>query len=161
VKPKNVPAGSTRARWEKELRASIAQIDEKGLRFLLRQAQALIHNARVEQMQTSSEEAADEPSRPAGESARETVSIEKAAGGGPIFLTIGRARKVMAPEEMKRLVRVCYAAETRSEALRQLFTVLVRERRDILTDAMIGGPDNPLILALFNAVRETYRLEDR
>ena len=51
---------------------------------------------------------------------------------------------------MRRLVRICYAAETRSEALRQLFTVLVKERKDILTDAMIGNPDNPLMGAAFH-----------
>jgi len=91
----------------------------------------------------------------------ETVSIEPGEGGKAIFLTIGRVRKVLAPEEMKRLVRICYSAESKSEALRQLFTVLVRERKDILTDAVIGSPDNPLITGLFNAVREAYRLEER
>jgi mannitol/fructose-specific phosphotransferase system IIA component (Ntr-type) len=61
---------------------------------------------------------------------------------------------------MQQLVRICYAAETKSEALRQLFTVLARERKDILADAMIGNPDNPLLVALFTTVRNTYRLKD-
>ena len=62
---------------------------------------------------------------------------------------------------MKRLVRICYGAETRSEALHQLFTVLVKERRDILSDAMIGSPDNELLRGLFTAIREKYQLPDR
>jgi hypothetical protein len=148
-----------RSQLEKELRASIAQVDEKGLLFLLRQAQVLIHNARVQSMEASREE--PEPVGPAAAPLPEAVSIQKAEGGKTIFLTIGGARKVLAPEEMKRLVRICYSAETRSEALRQLFTVLARERKDILADAMIGSPDNPLVAALFTAVRATYRLEDR
>ena len=64
-------------------------------------------------------------------------------------------------EEMRRIVRICYAAETKSEALRQLFTVLAKERKDILADAFIGNPDNPLLEALFNTVRATYRLKER
>jgi hypothetical protein len=154
-------AGPERAKLEKELRAAIAEVDEKGLLFLLRQAQVLIHNARVERLGDGSpqETGSAAPSAPA--SRPETVSIEDAEGGKTIFLTIGRARKVLAPDEMKRLVRICYAAETRSEALQQLFTVLVKERRDILTDAMIGSPDSPLLRALFMAVREKYQLPDR
>ncbi len=88
------------------------------------------------------------------------VSIEESDDGKSIFLTLGKARKVLAPAEMRQIVRICYAAETKSEALRQLFTVLARERKDILADAMIGNPDNPLLVALFTTVRNTYRLKD-
>jgi hypothetical protein len=155
------PSTPRRTQLEKELRSAIAQVDEKGLLFLLRQAQVLIHNARLESMQSSETEPGLTGPLPIVDSRPDTVTIEKAEGGKAIFLTLGRVRKVMAPEEMKRLVRICYGAETRSEAVRQLFTVLVRERKDILTDAKIGSPDSPLIIALFNAVRETYRLDDR
>jgi hypothetical protein len=144
-----------RAKVEKELHAAIEEIDEKGLLFLLRQAQVLIHNARVESMAGTS------GGEDAAASVPQTVTIEDAREGKTIFLTIGRTRKVLTPEEMKRLVRICYAAETKSEALRQLFTVLVKERKDILTDAMIGSPDSPLLAELFSAVRATYTLEDR
>jgi len=151
---------------EKELRASISQIDEKGLLFLLRQAQVLIHNARVEGMQASSAEQHPEEQQltapiPIPQGRPDAVSIERGEGGKGIFLSLGGVRKIMSAEEMKRLVRICYAAPTRSEAVRQLFTVLVRERKDILTDAKIGSPDNPLIIGLFHAVRDTYRLDDR
>jgi hypothetical protein len=58
-------------------------------------------------------------------------------------------------------VRICYAAETKTDALRQLYTVLARERSDILKDAGIGNPANPLVEGLFHALRRKYRLEDR
>ncbi len=151
-----------RTQLEKELRAAIGQVDEKGLVFLLRQAQVLIHNARVESLQqSSSPESENTGPLPVAAGRPDTVSIERPEGGKAIFLTLGRVRKVMSPQEMKRLVRICYGAPTRSEAVRHLFTVLLRERKDILTDAVIGGPDSPLIIGLFNAVRDTYQLEDR
>ena len=148
-----------RAKLERELRAAIGEIDEKGLLFLLRQAQVLIHNARVQSMQEESPDSAGTGPIAVKQGRSETVSIEPGKGG--IFLTLGNVRKVLAPDEMKRLVRICYGAETKSEALHQLFTVLVRERRDILADAKIGSPDNALLRGLFDAVRETYQLEDR
>jgi hypothetical protein len=154
------PASDQRAKLERELRAAITEIDEKGLLFLLRQAQVLIHNARVESMQQEPEE----PSKgtgplPVPRGHPDAVSIEPGKGG--IFVTLGRVRKVFSAEEMKRLVRICWGADTKSEALRQLFTVLVKERKDVLADAFIGSPDNDLLRRFFDAIREAYHIEDR
>jgi len=156
-------AADQRGRLERELRAAIGEIDEKGLLFLLRQAQVLVHNARVESMQREQGQEGGSPGGeappPASKSRVETVAIE--AGKGGIFVTLGQVRKVFSAEEMKRLVRICYGADTKSEALHQLFTVLVKERRDVLSDAFIGSPDNPLLRRLFDVIRETYHLDDR
>lgn len=141
---------------------ALSEIDEQGLLFLLRQAQVLIHNARVDKLNQQTEKKGDRarPEAPR-EPPRAVVTIEEAKGGKAIFLTLGKARKVLTPDEMRRLVRICYGAETKSEALRQLFTVLARERKDILADALIGNPDNPLLVGLFEVVRDTYRAEKR
>jgi hypothetical protein len=166
-KKKTTETKPARTRMVKELREAIEEIDEEGLLFLLRQAQVLIHNARVEELNKKStqrargkapsdEKPVDEPA-----SASAPVSIEEAKGGKSVFLTIGGARKIMTLEEMKRLVRICYAAETKSDALRQLYTVLARERNDILFDARIGNAGSPLLEALFRKVRATYALKDR
>jgi lipoprotein-anchoring transpeptidase ErfK/SrfK len=138
------------------------EVDEEGLLFLLRQAQVLIYNARVDRINQQADKlkSGKAPARNAREEGL-PVSIEESDGGKTIFLTLGKARKVLSPEEMRRIVRICYAAETKSEALRQLFTVLAKERKDILADAMIGNPDNPLLVALFSAVRSTYTLKDK
>jgi hypothetical protein len=156
VKGKKTDA--TRRKLEKELRDAVGEIDNEGLLFLLRQAQVLIYNTRVDALNTQAAKLGELRQPTAGE----PVSIEESDGGKTIFLTVGRAmRKVLTPEEMRRIVRICYSTETKSEALRQLFTVLAKERKDILADAMIGNPDNPLLEALFTTVRETYRLKDR
>ena len=155
MKAKKIDTG--RAKLEKELRDAMKEVDEEGLLFLLRQAQVLIYNVRVDRINEAGKQiTGDKPRQRAA-----PVSIEETEGGKQIFLTIGRTRKILTPEEMKRIVRICYSAETKSEALRQLFTVLAKERRDILADATIGNPDNPLLEALFATVRATYTLEDR
>ncbi|HSV94101.1 MAG TPA: hypothetical protein VLH81_13550, partial [Desulfobacterales bacterium] len=78
-----------------------------------------------------------------------------------IFLTLGGTRKVMNLAEMKQLVRICYAAESKTDALRQLYTALARERSDIIKDAGIVNAASPLMDGLFHALRGKYRLEDR
>jgi len=166
-KKKIAAAEPARTRMVKELREAIEEIDEEGLLFLLRQAQVLIHNARVEQLNKRPEQKAHgkapaaQKLADASATASAPVSIEEAKEGKSIFLTIGGTRKIMTLEEMKRLVRICYGAETKSDALRQLYTVLARERNDILFDARIGNAGSPLLEALFAEVRATYGLKDR
>jgi hypothetical protein len=168
-KPASKPRGSARIsarreRLEEELQEAIRQIDEQGLAFLLNQAHVLIHNAQVEKINRelavldSKNQAAR---RAMGAAAAPLVRIEESDNGKTFFLGLGGTRKVMALEELKRLVRICYGAENKSAALKQLYTVLARDRGDILVDAKIGGPGSPLIEALFNILREKYHLEDR
>jgi hypothetical protein len=158
-----------RTRLEKELIESIKQIDEEGLIFLIQQAQILIHNAGVdrlnreivelEQKKQKSGKGRAEPlkARAGGQTA--AVSIEESENA--FFLSLGGTRKVMNLEEMRRLVRICYAAETKTDALKQLYTVFARERGDILADAKISGPASPIVEGLFYAIRNTYKLKDR
>ena len=161
MKPKKVNAD--RVKLEKELREAVKDLDEKGLLFLLRQAHVLISNSRIDKIneheQGPGHDGADD--RLSSSPPKDPVSIEDPKNGKAIFLNLGPARKVLTPEEMKRLVRICYGAESKGEALRRLFTVLVRERKDILADARIGNPDNPLLDELFTVVRASYRLDYR
>jgi hypothetical protein len=153
---------SQTARLRSELSQAISQLDKEGLLFLLRQANVLIHNARVDELNRELVElrASGATSRPA-ERSPGGVKIEESGDGKTLFITLGKERKVMSLPEMKQLVRICYGAESKSDALRQLYTVLVRERRDILVDAGIGGPGHPLLEGLFRAVRAKYELEER
>jgi len=156
-----------RTMLEEELQEAIGQIDEDGLAFLLNQAHVLIHNAQVQRINTELAEL-DRKNRAARKSLGRAaplgavpVGIEESEDRKAFFLSLGGTRKVMAMDEIKRLVRICYGAESKSAALRQLYTVLSRDRGDILVDAKIGGPSSPLIEGLFYALREKYRLEDR
>ncbi len=157
-------AGARRERLEEELQEAIRQVDEQGLAFLLNQAHVLIHNAQVQKinLELVDLERKNQAARRAMDvAAAPPVRLEESDNGKTFFLGLGGTRKVLALEELKRLVRICYGAESKSAALKQLYTVLARDRGDILVDAKIGGPGSPLIEALFNTLREKYRLEDR
>jgi len=169
--PKKPPKKTEkRLMLEEELQEAIGQIDEDGLAFLLNQAHVLIHNAQVQRINTELAEL-DRKNKTARKALGRTaagaasgpvrVGIEESKDRKAFFLSLGDTRKAMALDEIKRLVRICYGAESKSAALRQLYTVLSRDRSDVLVDAKIGGPSSPLIEGLFYALREKYRLEDR
>jgi hypothetical protein len=172
VKVAKKKADSQRTRLEKELTAAIKQIDEEGLIFLIQQAQVLLHNVQVDKInreiveleqkklsggkgKTETKQKGKAPAVPAA------VTIDESDNGKAFFLTLGGTRKVMNLEEMRRLVRICYSAETKSDAIKQLYTVFARERGDVLADAKISGPGSPILEGLFQAIRSTYQLKDR
>jgi hypothetical protein len=162
-------ADTQRARLEKELTEAIKQIDEEGLIFLIQQAQVLVHNVQVDKInqeiiELEQKKLESGKGKPAPRKAPPTVAavtIDESDNGKAFFLTLGGTRKVMNLEEMRRLVRICYSAETKSDALKQLYTVFTRERGDVLTDAKISGPGSPILEGLFQAIRSTYQLKDR
>jgi hypothetical protein len=159
-------ASAQRKRLQGRLTEAIAQIDEEGLLFLLQQAQVLIHNAQVEKINREIEELQERNTTAVrGEQGKRkaaaAVRIDEAANRKSFFLELNRTRKTLSLPEMQRLVKICYAAESKSAALRQLYTFFARERGDILADARIDGPASPVLDELFYAVREKYRLEER
>ncbi len=160
-------ASPQRIRLKSMLTEAIEQIDEEGLLFLLRQANVLIHNQKVDEVNRELAEMSEKPGRAAaaggaaGRRAAAMVSVEDSGDRSAIFLAIGNVRKVLNLEELKRLVRICYAAESKTDALQQLFRVLAQERSDILKDAGIRNAANPLVEGLFYALRRKYHLEDR
>jgi hypothetical protein len=149
------------------LSEAIEQVDEEGLLFLMRQANVLIRNQKVDEVNRELAELSKKPARTAsggsadGRRTAAVVAVDDSGSRSATFLTLGNVRKVLSPEELKRLVRICYSAESKTDALQQLYTVLVRERSDILKDAGIRSAANPLVEGLFYALKRKYQLKDR
>jgi hypothetical protein len=152
------PPDTRRGRLQKLLYESVAQMDEEGLVFLLRQAHILSSNANAARINHEIEAyklargPAPEPVEPAG-----SATIEMSPDGKSYFLAIGGARKALAREEMGALVRVCLGAADRDAGVRNLFRALGRERGDILVDAKIAGPNSPHLAALYDTVLDMAR----
>lgn len=154
------PARDTRkARLQRLLFDSIAQMDEEGLVFLLRQAHILSSNANTERINREIE-AFERERGPVPEPEKDvggTAAIEMSPDGKSYFLTIGTARKALTREELGSIVRVCLGAVDRDVGMRNLFRAMGRDRGDILVDAKISGPTNPHLGALYDKVLEMKR----
>ena len=154
------PARDTRkARLQRLLFDSIAQMDEEGLVFLLRQAHILSSNANTERINREIE-AFERDRGPVPEPEKDvggTAAIEMSPDGKSYFLTIGTARKALTREEVGSIVRVCLGAVDRDVGMRNLFRAMGRDRGDILVDAKISGPTNPHLGALYDKVLEMSR----
>jgi hypothetical protein len=148
-----------KGRLQRLLFDSIAQMDEEGLVFLLRQAHILSSNANTERINREIE-AFERDRGPVPEPEKDvggTAAIEMSPDGKSYFLTIGTARKALTREEVGSIVRVCLGAVDRDVGMRNLFRAMGRDRGDILVDAKISGPTNPHLGALYDKVLEMAR----
>jgi hypothetical protein len=154
------PARDTRkSRLQQLLFDSIAQMDEDGLVFLLRQAHILSSNANTERINREIE-AFERDRGPVPEPEKDvggTAMIELAPDGKSYFLTIGTARKALTRAELGGIVSVCLGAVDRDVGMRNLFRAMGRDRGDILVDAKISGPTNPHLGALYDRVLDMAR----
>ena len=156
AKAKRASALTRRDKLLEELQAAARDIDEEGLVFLIDQANILLHNARVRELEEK--RAAEPPSDTprAGTAARVRAvhaGLDQAADGKAFFLVLGDQRKSLSRAELNAILGICHTAPDTAEAARRLYAHLGRERRDILADAGITGASSALLAALVEHIR--------
>jgi hypothetical protein len=148
----------TRAdRLRSEISAAIVDIDEEGLVFLLEQANVLLHNARVEELEQKRAERGDDEVASAARPTAPVAAFEESSDGKVFFLVVGKERKALSRAEAQQVVKICHDAPGAREAAARLYAVFSRERRDILSDGGIGSASSPMLVALAEAVRARLR----
>ena len=161
--PKKKPSkqATPRERLEQELIGMIEQIDEEGLVFLARQAHVLIHNRQVDNINRAVDELQQDRTEATERKvpAAAAVRIED-AGGKAFIMVIEGARKMLSLEEMRSLVKICYAAEDASDGAGRLFNWLSKDRKDVLIDAAIGRRAHPALEALYKYIKSQYKPKD-
>ena len=173
-----LPKGSTekkaakpstaREKLEKELVSLLPEIDAEGLLFLVRQANVLLHNKRVEELNAEIEkEQKDKKPKRAGTTARVgenvteiTVEIQQSPDGKTYYMLVDGQRHFFTAEEMASIVKLSFKPERKSDALRFLYQFLDAERKEVLLDHGISTGKHPFFEALFYEVRAKFSLNE-
>ncbi len=125
----------------KELRSLIRQIDEEGLRFLIKQATTLIYNQKVEELNRSRVEA-----EPSGQRARKKsrageeephVFFDQGKAGGTYFLDVEGKRAILDHDELMSMVKIAQSGAGEKTVRERLFRWLESHRDDILLDCAL------------------------
>jgi hypothetical protein len=146
--------------------ALIQEIDAEGLLFLVRQANVLLHNKRVDELNAEMEKTQESKKaahKKAGTTARVgqnvqeiTVEIQESPDGKTYYMIVDAQRHFLTAEEMKSVVKLCFAPEKKSDAVRFLYQYMYNERREILMDHNIEAQKHPFFEALFYEVRANF-----
>lgn len=161
---------TARERMEDELVRMIPEIDTDGLLFLVRQANVLLHNKRVDELNAEMEKrAADQKQKhkKAGTTARVgqtveeiTVEIQRSPDGKTYYMIIDEQKHFFTAEEMAAIVKLCFQPKRKSDALRFLYQYMYNERGEVLMDHHISAEKHPFFEALFYEVRAKFTLDD-
>jgi len=164
----------------KELVGLAESIDSEGLRFLINQAQILLHNRQVKKINkelqklsaidqkiNKSSRAGDagkaagkEAGKAAGKTAGIPVSVDIEESGSNFILIMKSSRKFLSLKEMRSLVRVCQAAESSSAAGPRLYRWFSRNRTDVLSDGQISGPADPQFRGIYELITDRYTTKE-
>lgn len=161
---------SARDRLADELVRMIPEIDAEGLLFLIRQANVLLHNKRVDELNAEMAKlnaGKKEEQKRAGTTARVgqnvveiTVEIQQSPDAKTYYLIVNGQKHFLTAEEMKAVVKFCFKPERKSDALHVLHQYLDNERKEILMDHGISSGKHPFFEALFYEVRRKFSLKE-
>lgn len=163
-------ASSAREKLAAELVGMIPEIDAEGLLFLVRQANVLLHNKRVDELNAEMEmlnagrrEARKRAGTTArvGENVKEvTVEVQQSSDAKTYYLIVDGQKHFFTSEEMGAVVKLCFKPERKSDALRLLHQYLDNERREVLMEHGISAGNHPFFEALFYEVRAKFSLNE-
>jgi hypothetical protein len=149
----------------KELRKLIKDIPEEGLIFLIEQANKLVYNRRVEELNAMQAKI----NKKSGKKSKETkpqpvktggVSVERGSFNRGFILILGNTRKIITEDEMVKLVRICHIAENAEDGSARLYNRLKHERDDILLDAGINSKNDKFLAEIYKYLKANFSMED-
>ncbi len=149
----------------KELRKLIKDVPEEGLIFLIEQANKLVYNKRVEDINAIqaklNKKSAKKPKATKKQAVQRcTISIERGAFNRSFILIMGNTRKTVTEDEMVKLVRICHTAKNKEDGSLRLYNRLKHERDDILLDAGIGSKDDKCLTEIYKYLKANFSMTD-
>ena len=157
---KKAPASdSNRKRLIDDLAGKLEKIDAEGLQFLNKQADVLIYNAKVDELNRKIRQTV-RPKAFAAPQSEGDVMIERTkddffyveANGQRVFFNI---------EEMRALTRIAHGADDEATGARRLHRWFERERKDFLTDVGITSSTSEYLTRLHSVIVSTYKVKGK
>ena len=147
----------------KELRKLIKDIPEEGLIFLIEQANKLVYNKRVEDINAIQAKLNNKTTKKPKATKKQavkkcTISVERGAFNRSFILIIGTIRKTITEDEMVKLVRICHTAKNNKDGSLRLYNRLKHERDDILMDAGISSKEDTCLTEVYKYLKANFSM---
>ncbi len=88
-----------------------------------------------------------------------TIDVKEADDGSSFIIIINNARNFFALDEMRKLVAICHAAESETDAARRLYNWFTQYRKDVLVDTDIGGAGDQALFTMYRFIKGKYALK--
>ncbi len=149
----------------KELRSLIKNIPEEGLLFLIKQANTILYNMRVDELNKTNEKLNKSKNTSKTKKGKQTekadflqpVSIERSSFGRSFILVINGSRKIMSEAEITKIVRIAYKAADREDGASRLYNWFKRNRDDVILDADLTAK-HPVLQEVYVHLKKNFSL---
>jgi hypothetical protein len=149
------PKGKTlRDKMLEQISALALTLEDNSLKKLLQDAAILAHNERVIR------DFIEGKDKSATQTQSVLAAVEEGKDGTYFIVILKSYRHIFGLEEMRNLVKACYAAGSAAEAGPRLFAWLERERRDIIMNSKIADQRDTCLSALREVIVSTYAAGD-
>jgi hypothetical protein len=147
-----------------ELMTLAREVDVDGLKFLIEQANVLIYNQKVEELNMAAKRVSDvressgqQKDAPHKDESSPGVHVEKGAFGQSYILVVGAERKIMDEDEIYRLVTIAHDTDDEEEGAVRLYRWLERNRDDIIVNCGMK-PNGRSTRELYRYMREHFQI---
>jgi len=152
--PPQIKANTLRDKMLNQIPALALTLEDNSLKKLLQDAAILAHNERVLR------DFIEGKDRPMPQTQTVLADVEEGKDGTYFIVILKGYRHIFGLEEMRNLVKTCYAATTAADAGPRLFAWIERERRDILMNSKIADQRDSCLSALREKIVSTYAAAD-
>ena len=147
----------------KEMRSLIKQLDEEGLRFLIKQATTIIYNLKVEELNRSRALAE-------GSHRREMTEKHKSSCGAEVFFEPGKRSKtyildvegkrtILDQDELMEMVKIVQSTSASSSPRERVYRWLKTHRDDIILDCGLASK-GPRMEALCERLQSDFAIRE-
>lgn len=146
----------------KELNELLPELDENEISFLIDQAEVIIHNKKITSQPEIREKRESQFNKKmmdwqaSQEEMMGRASVEEGSSGTHFIIVMGNYRNFFARDEMKKVVKLCHAAEDEKDAGRRLFNWFEKNRSDVLKNSAVDSPLDPVLGKVYEIIISTY-----
>jgi hypothetical protein len=166
IKKKTQAAGSRGKKSGKDilinnLKQIIKDVDEEGLLFLIKQANVLVYNKRIDELNTEIKKPGTRikiKKQPFSD--KISMDIKEADDSSSFIFIINKARKFFTLEEMRKIVKICHLSSDENDASGRLYTWFKNNRGDVLNDIGIDNSDDYSLPTMYNFIKNKYTVKE-
>lgn len=154
---KNNTNNDNTRKYIKAINALLKKLDEESLVFLYEQAKVLLHNLEVSKLQDEFEELdAKTITAKRYNFSKEKLEVIEADDLRHFIFVINGARNFFTRDEMRTIVKLCHSAPSLKDGMRMLYNWFEKNRKDVITDTEIDGPNDKALETIYNYIINHY-----
>ncbi len=143
----------------KQLNTMIKDINEQGLKFLISQAQVILHNMKVVETIKDRKNTPDQIGITGLIPDKTKIEVKEAEDNSYFIIIISGARLFFSLEQMRKIVNICHSSGNEKEGSSRLHNWFKQNRKDVLDDAKIYGDTDQALDTIYKFIVSKYAVK--